>query len=239
MEVLDYTPLSVNDIVFNKEESRSRLMEIIDGKKPFPFGGKNGLLIYGISGTGKTTLARVLPSAIESAKANGAELNCDPLFVPCTKGMQGVNLSNNIAESAKFVSLNQSGFHYFIFDEIDMLTEGAQQTLKTTMNTPNTIFVMTTNHLPEIDKGVVSRSILIEMNAADTNRWLPFAKRLLVDFGINGVSDSTVEALIRPCEGSARDILDTLLRVVARLDRTVQTRTETESGLAETVGKEG
>lgn len=217
MEALDYTPSSINDIVFNKEESRSRLMEIVKGRKPFPFGGKNGLLIYGISGTGKTTLARMLPSAIESAKANGATLNCDPLFVPCTKGMQGVNLSNNIAESAKFVSLNQSGFHYFIFDEIDMLTEGAQQTLKTTMNTSNTIFVMTTNHLHLIDKGVVSRSILIEMNAADTDSWLPFAKRVLSDNDIRGISDSTIEGVIRPCNGSARDILDTLIRVIARV----------------------
>jgi replication-associated recombination protein RarA len=158
-----------------------------------------------------------LPSAIESAKANNTTLNCNPLFVPCTKGMQGVNLSNNIAEAAKFVSLNQSGFHYFIFDEIDMLTKGAQQTLKTTMNTPNTIFVMTTNHLPLIDKGVVSRSILVEMNAADTDSWLPLAKRILSDHDIKGISDSTIEGVIQPCNGSARDILDTLLRVISRV----------------------
>lgn len=217
MLIKDYTPTTIDEIVFSKDESRLRLKEILNGSKPFPFSGKNGILIYGAWGSGKTTLARMLPNEIEFAKTNGSSLNAPPISLACTKGMQSVNAVNAIANSAMLISANDSGCHYFVLDEMDMLTDLAQESLKTTMNTPNTIFVMTTNHLNKIDKGVINRSILIEMNAADPSLWLPFARRVMADNHISGVSDSTVENLIRPCNGSAREIVDTLLRVIARV----------------------
>lgn len=216
MLVKDYTPTTINEIVFGKEESRVRLVEILSGSKPFPFGGKNGILIHGVWGSGKTTLARMLPNAIESTKTNGASTDAYPMFVACTRGVNGVNALNAIANSAAFTSINDSGCHYFVLDEVDLLTNLAQESLKTTMNTSNTVFVMTTNHLNEIDKGVVNRSILIEMNAANPSLWLPFARKVMADNDVVGVSDTTVENLIRPCNGSARDIVDTLFRVISR-----------------------
>jgi len=217
MLIKNYTPTAIDEIVFSKDESRLRLKEILDGSKPFPFGGKNGILIYGVWGSGKTTLARMLPNLIEAAKTKGSSTEAYSAYITCTKGMNGVKVVNTITNNTCFISLNESGCHYFVLDEADMLSDLAQESLKTTMNTPNTIFVMTTNQLHEIDKGVINRSILIEMNAADPSLWLPFARQVLADNNVSGVSDSTVENLITPCNGSAREIVDTLLRVVAKV----------------------
>ncbi len=217
MLVKDYTPRTIDEIVFAKEESRARLAEILDGSKPFPFGGKNGILIYGVWGSGKTTLARMLPNAIESAKTKGASTEAYPTFIACTRGINGVNALTAIANSAALTSINDSGCHYFVLDEVDLLTNLAQESLKTTMNTSNTVFVMTTNHLNEIDKGVINRSILIEMNAASPSLWVPFARKVMTDNDVVGMKDVTVESLIKPCNGSARDIVDTLMRVISRV----------------------
>lgn len=50
-------------------------------------------------------------------------------------------------------SLSNSGLHYFIIDEVDNLSKAAQQSLKSAMNTPGAIFILTTNHISELDKG--------------------------------------------------------------------------------------
>ena len=47
---------NINDIVFGSSEAKDRIFEIVEKRKAFPSFGKNGLLLYGIWGTGKTTL---------------------------------------------------------------------------------------------------------------------------------------------------------------------------------------
>ena len=51
--------------------SRSKLEMIIDGTLPVP-GSKSGILLYGIYGTGKTTMAKLLPGWLETAKMTNA-----------------------------------------------------------------------------------------------------------------------------------------------------------------------
>jgi hypothetical protein len=135
----------------------------------------------------------------------------NPLFRSGTK-----NQVSSIANGAALTSINDSSGHYYVLDQANLLTDLAQESIKTIVNTPNTILVMTTNHLNEVDKGIINRSILIERNAADPSLWLPCARRVMADNNVIAPSDSTVENLIRPCNGSAREIVDRLLRVIAR-----------------------
>ena len=51
-------------------------------------------------------------------------------------------------------SLNVSGLHYVILDEVDNLTKLAQQSLKSVMNTKRAIFILTTNNISSLDKGM-------------------------------------------------------------------------------------
>ena len=48
MSFKDYTPQSIGDIVFANDHDENLLMDIVNGHRPFPSGGKNGILLYGV-----------------------------------------------------------------------------------------------------------------------------------------------------------------------------------------------
>jgi len=214
---LDFTPTCIDDIVFGGEESEMRIKEIVRGYKAFPQSGKNGILLFGIWGTGKSTLASLLPAAIEAALTGGGSLNVSPTLIRCTRGANGVSMIVNACNTAQFHSGNNSGMHYFIIDEADLLTDLAQESLKTAMNMPGTVFVITTNHIDRIERGVVNRCIQVEMNAAADDKWLPFARRVLASVGVAGLTDEHLLAIISPCNGSVRDMVGALTSVAARV----------------------
>jgi len=61
---------------------------------------------------------------------------------------------------------------------VDNLTKAAQAGLKTTLNSPRGTFILTTNNISQLDKGVKDRCVLVEMNAATGAEYLPLARRI-------------------------------------------------------------
>ena len=55
------------------------------------------------------------------------------------------------------------------------------------------------------------------MNAATDDKWLPFARRVLASLGVAGLTDEHLLAIIQPCNGSVRDMVDALTSVAARV----------------------
>lgn len=209
---IDYTPTSINDVVYHSVTERQLIMDIANGDMQFPFAGKNGILLYGVWGTGKTTLANLLPNAIERGKGGDDSYF---KFVACEQGQNGANLIAKLRNIASVIAFTHSGYHYFVLDEVDNLTDAALASLKSAMNMPNTIFIMTTNNISNIDAGILNRCERINCNAAPAQDWLLFARRVLADCGGQYVSDAALLPIIDSCNGSVREIVSAMQRLAA------------------------
>jgi replication-associated recombination protein RarA len=212
-----YQPQTINEVVFGNDESRLLIEDIVSGILPFPFEGKTGILLYGTFGTGKTTLARILPEAIEQGQT-GQPLSFDADFFGCQQGHSGTVIADTLKKQNKVLSFNASGKHYYIFDEVDNLSKTAQAGLKTTLNYKRAAFILTTNNISQLDKGVKDRCVLVEMNAATDAEYLPLARRIASDENVV-LSDAQLLAAISGNNGSFRSVIFSVLRLAKRTAR--------------------
>jgi len=209
-----YEPQTLNDIIFGNPESKLRIYDIVTGAEPLPSSGKSAILLYGAYGTGKTTMAKMLPDAIEKGKT-GVEVNMPADFIACQQGFNGPQVMDLIGKITSTNSFNTSGLHYIIIDEVDNLTKQAQASLKSALNCQRCIFVLTTNNISLLDRGMLDRCVLVEMNAANDHQLLPIAHQLAKDIGIN-ISDAELLPTIRAANGSFRNISHNIERLIRR-----------------------
>ena len=209
-----YEPKTINDIIWGNAESRLRIEDIVSGAEALPYCGKSAILLYGVFGTGKTTLANLLPNAIEKGRAN-EDLAIDADFIACQQGFNGPQVMSLIERVLSKTSFNSSGLHYFVLDEVDNLTKLAQQSLKSALNTNRGIFILTTNNISELDKGLKDRCVLVEMNAAAISDYLPLAKNLVSDMGVV-MSDDDLLPTISAAKGSLRNLIHNVERLARR-----------------------
>lgn len=196
---------TLDEVVFGRPQFRALLKSLIDGRMNFPANGKSGVLLAGIYGTGKTMVAKMLPGLFEAARSGGSD--ADEQFHECKRGNNGVLLLDHLDASCNLISFNPSGLHYVILDEVDNLTELAQTQLKGLMNRRSVIFIMTSNHAAALNRGIIDRSHVIELNSANPAAWLPVARKVWRTHSKIEPSDELLMNIIKQANGTARQII--------------------------------
>ena len=67
---------------------------------------------------------------------------------------------------------------------------------KPIMNRKDVIFIMTSNNLDQIDKGIQNRSILIDMNVPPINDWRPILRRVYENAGLPAPPDAVLDQVV-------------------------------------------
>jgi DNA polymerase III delta prime subunit len=171
--------------------------------------------LHGRYGTGKTQLAKFLPSIMEQQRVEQFD---DETFNQIGVSFWSCSASGG-SETAKMAmptsrSFNQSGMHYIILDEVDNLRADAQRNMKSFITEySHVVYIMTTNRLSKIDEGLRSRSYCISFENPDVKKWIDKCRTILLS---NGVSyDGTfVENLVKNSKGDARNILSNIERYI-------------------------
>ena len=216
------TPNCLDDFLFSNAADHDLLKLVLERKLPFPFNGKSGILLHGTWGTGKSTLAKLLPELIETAYSGtwdntqqvgqmaAPEASCTQTeLFRCGGGLASPAITQTVTKfNAKMPLWHYSKHDYFVFDEVDRLTTGAQQSLRSTMDLKRCMFFFTTNYLSKIDMGIVNRCHLVEMNQVTTPAsYRTLGRKILKSLGVsNGVvSETTLDNLAIKSRGSLRD----------------------------------
>jgi len=203
----NYTPITIDDIVFQSAVEETKVRNIVSGKISMPAHGITGVILHGATGTGKTTLARILPQAIEQNKQSG----CIVPYISwhnCEAPNNGVQLINSIRTEISLVATSSSGLHYVVLNEADNLTPSALRQLKTVMEAHNAIFILTTNEVGVFDPALRNRCEEISFNPTDPGIWLPRLRHVLrTEQADESYSDAFLESLVKTSKFSGRHIL--------------------------------
>lgn len=217
-----FTPNSLDDFLFSNHVDRGKLELILTLKLPFPFGGKSGILLHGTWGTGKSTLAKLLPDLLETAYSGTWNMNQGVGQMPapnpsytqtevfrCGGGLSSTAIVQTVDKfNSRFPLWHKTRHDYFVFDEVDRLTIGAQQSLRSTMDLKRCMFFFTTNYLSKVDPGIVNRCHLIEMNQmTTTSAYISLGQTILQNMGVSAgvVPDTTLQDHASKARGSLRD----------------------------------
>lgn len=182
----------------------------------------------GVRGTGKTTVARILAKSLNCE--NGPTATPCNRCTPCVEITQGRSLDvmeldaasrtgvENIRELQEVVSYApvRDRYRVLIIDEAHMLSKAAFNALLKTLEEPppQVVFVLATTEIQRLLPTILSRCQVFEFRRVSAKDVALHLRRVAATEGIT-FSDRTLERIARAGEGSMRDALSVLERVLA------------------------
>jgi len=188
----------------------------------------------GVRGTGKTTVARILAKALNCA--SGPTANPCNRCTSCTEINEGRALDvleidaasrtgvDNIRELQEIVAYApvRDRHRVLIIDEAHMLSKAAFAALLKTLEEPpsGVVFVLATTEMHKLLPTILSRCQVFEFRRVSAKEIAAHLRRIAEAEGIT-IADRTLDEIARAGDGSVRDALSVLERVLAFAGREV------------------
>ena len=172
-----YSPQSLSDFIYPNVASK----DIVDS---YVLGGEDQpLILHGTNGTGKSLLQRLIPNAIEQREASVQVVKCADLKSAADiHDLYGRNKHFN-----RTFTVNGQRFNYIIIEEFLITNKRMIDALKIELEQPlgTDLTILSTNRFHEIDCGIVSRSIDLELIPCAPHIFFPHAKRMFAAEGVD------------------------------------------------------
>lgn len=198
-----YRPKKLSELV-GQNKALASLRRFIDhGKVP------HALLLSGPSGTGKTTIARILRRFLKCDRADYVEIN--------TADFKGIDTMRDIRKSCQVAPLGGESRVYLI-DECHKLTNDAQNAiLKLLEDTADhCYFILATTDPTKLLNTILGRCTEVKLSAIDQKSLEDLLTRVIVEEKLK-VKGDVIEAIAEAAEGSARKAL-VILEAVAQVE---------------------
>lgn len=221
---LKYAPACLDDVVIGSQTLKNRLSDYINDRDLKP------LILHGGVGTGKTTIANLLPDAIEGKKAEVTRLKA----VEFSSVTDVTEVFGGPPMFYKLFTTNDQKRTYVISNEINF-TQRAAIAFRDTVDdmVSHTQFIFTTNYIDQVDIALRDRSNCLLVPAVTAKDWMPRAQWILQQEGIALPDDQLLKILTTQLQVSSsnRKLLERLEDFV----RSVRNPPSNSGGIIEVV----
>lgn len=219
---IKYAPTCLDDVVMGSSILKNRLAEYINGRDLKP------LILHGGVGTGKTTIANLLPDAIEGKIAEVTRLKAVE-FNSINDVMQA--FEDNTMFYQVF-TINDQKRNYIISNEINF-TPKAAIAFRDVVDgmVSHTQFIFTTNYIDQVDLALRDRSNCLAVPAVTAKDWLPRSQWILEQEGIALSDDQLLKVLSTQLQVSSSN--RKLLECLEDFVRTVRNPPSNSGGVLE------
>jgi len=169
---IKYAPASLGEIVYPNIAIERRIAGYASGAL------ENNILLHGSNGTGKTSIANLLPYAISGPDAQVENKDYD-------KVLDQKDIKAYLQSACKTSMLCGSGKFFLVFNEFDNAKTNVSK-LWTAMDdcADSLMVIITTNEPMKVHKSIRSRCDLIEMPPLKASAVLARAQQILIAEGL-------------------------------------------------------
>ena len=219
---LKYRPTRLEDIIGQEIVSKTIFNSIKLNKIP------NAFLFHGIRGTGKTSIARIIAKSLNCE--NGVDNLCENNLCDNCKEISnsshldvieqdcatatGIDSVRDLIEFCRYPP-SKAKYKVLILDEIQAMSKaGAQSLLKILEEPPNYVkFIFCTTEIKKILVTMISRCTRFDLSRVKSDKLFNYLK-IIKDKENGNISDEALKLICKCSEGSVRDALSLLDRVL-------------------------
>jgi len=190
----------------------------------------HAFLIQGSSGTGKTTVGRIIKAELGCSEADYHEFN--------SSDTRGIDTIREIQQRSKFAPID-GAVKVYLLDEIHMATGPSQEaSLKMLEDTPdNVFFILCTTNPEKLRKALKSRCTTIQMSPLNSRDMATLLNSILKTEKVPK-SPELIKAIIANSDGSPREavkLLDSIIDIDNDTDaiKAIETASVSESTVIE------